>query len=743
MSVFDFWKKIREFEPQPKGAKLSFRLGFVLIFAATLAAYAPVLRGGLVWNDSDYVTKRELRSVSGLERIWFEVGATEQYYPVLHNAFWLEHRIWGDTPWCYHLLNVLLHATSACLLVLILRRLQVPATWLAGLLFALHPVCVESVAWISEEKNTLSTVFYLLAALVYLRWKEGGHAVTSRSAPHLYLLAFGCFILALLSKSVTATLPAALLVILWWRQGRLFWKRDIVPLIPWFVLGAAVGLFTGWVERTYIIGGGSAEFALNPVSRCLVAGRAIWFYLGKLLWPHPLIFFYPRWRIDPAAPWQYLYPLAALGVLAGLWLIRKRGRTPLAVALLFIGSLFPTLGFLNVYAFRFSFVADHFEYLACLAPMSAAAVLCSRLAQTARILISSLLLGVLALLTFAQGFKYHDLDTLYCATLADNPDSWIAHNNLGNSLLAQHRFEEAIAHYRAALAVRSDLAETENNLGAALYDLGRPEEAAAHYQTALRIKPDYPEAEYNIGNLMRDAGRREEAAEHYQAALRMGPKFSAAEFSFGQLLQGEGRLQDAIAHYQAALVIEPDYPEAENNLALALADLGRPQEAIAHYERALRIRPDYAAADYNLGLALRATGRTLAAVARLAEAERLQPDYADAWNVSGICLSELGRPQEAIACYEQAVRIRPDYAGALNNLGGMLLSLGRTEEAIARLEQSLRLEAGNPDAHYNLGMALQAVGREDEAIAQFREVLRLRPDYAPALLKLETLFRPR
>ena len=222
------------------------------ILLMVVVAYLPAIRGGFIWDDDAHVTKPELQSLHGLWRIWSEVGATQQYYPVLHSAFWLEHRVWGDTAAGYHLLNVLLHATAACLFVAVLRRLAVPGAWLAGMIFALHPVCVESVAWISEQKNTLSAVFYLAGALAYLRWKDSADGPSSRGESRRwsawsgqYWLATGLFVLALLTKSVTATLPAALLVMFWWRRGRLSWRDDVVPLLPWFVMGVTAGLFHG------------------------------------------------------------------------------------------------------------------------------------------------------------------------------------------------------------------------------------------------------------------------------------------------------------------------------------------------------------------------------------------------------------------------------------------------------------------------------------------------------------------
>ena len=330
----------------------------VLIVCCTFLAYLPALSGGLLWDDAAHVTRPELRSLHGLWRIWSDLGATQQYYPLLHSAFWVEYKLWGDATLGYHLLNLLLHAAAAILVMLIMRRLGLPGAWLAALIFALHPVCVESVAWIAEQKNTLSTVFYLSAALLYLHFDQ-----TRRRSQ--YFLALALFVMALLSKTVTDTLPAALLVVFWWRRGRIGWKRDVLPLLPWFALGAAAGIFTAWVERT-LVGAEGPDFALTLVERFLVAGRAIWFYVGKLVWPANLMFFYPRWRVDSTEWWQYLFPLAALAALAGLCLLARKRRGPLAGALIFAGTLFPALGFFNVYPFVYSYVADHFQYVASL-----------------------------------------------------------------------------------------------------------------------------------------------------------------------------------------------------------------------------------------------------------------------------------------------------------------------------------------------------------------------------------------
>jgi hypothetical protein len=339
----------------------------VLLAVLAFAAYQPAWHGGFLWDDDAHVTRPELQSAHGLWRIWFDLESTQQYYPLTHTVFWVEQQFFGYAPLGYHLVNIGLHALNACLLLLLLRWLAVPGAFLAAVLFALHPVMVESVAWITELKNTLSGAFYLGAALCYLRFD-----VTRRRSS--YGAALTLFVLALLSKTVTATLPCALLVVLWWRRGRLVWRQDWVPLLPFLVLGVAAGSLTAWVERS-LIGAEGAEFNLTLAERCLVAGHAFWFYLGKLVWPENLIFIYPRWELHPEEWWSYVYPAGALLMLAGAWGLRRRWRAPLAGLLYFSGTLVPVLGFFNVYPFRFSFVADHFQCLASLGllvPVSAA-----------------------------------------------------------------------------------------------------------------------------------------------------------------------------------------------------------------------------------------------------------------------------------------------------------------------------------------------------------------------------------
>ena len=595
----------------------------LLVFAVALLAYIPALSSGLIWDDPGHITRPDLRSLAGLGRIWFEIGATQQYYPILHSAFWLEYHLWGDATLGYHLLNVLLHATSACLFARLLQRLAVPGAWLAALLFALHPVCVESVAWITEQKNTLSVLFYLLSALAYLRFGN------SRRPAH-YAVATALFVLALLSKTVTATLPAALLVVIWWKQSRLDWRRDILPLLPWFALGALSGLGTAHFERELIGAQGSA-FALAFDERLLLAGRVVWFYLGKLLWPAELIFIYPHWTVDASQWWQWLFLAAGLALLAALlWLaLVRRRRSPLATALLFGGTLFPVLGFFNVYPFVFSYVADHFQYLASLAVFALAgaglSALAARLPRRAALGGAALLLGTLGTLTCLQSRMYRDLTTLYQTTLAQNPACWMAHQNLAIVLAEAGQVDAAIAHLRTALAIKPDNAAAENNLGDNLASLGRLDEALPHLQRAVELQPIYAVGHCNLATTLARLRRFEDAFPHFATAARLDPRYPQAEQNWGIALMESGQPAQALDHLQRAVQIAPGWVEGRIYYGRALASRNRMQEAADQFRAAVEAAPSSGEANYLLGMALRSLGRAAEAEAYLEAAQQCDP----------------------------------------------------------------------------------------------------------------------
>lgn len=602
------------------------------VVAATFLVYSPAWNGAMLWDDDGHITRRDLRSTEGLGRIWFEPGATQQYYPMVHSAFWASHRLWGDRMLGYHLLNIALHALSALLLFLILQRLAIPGALLAVVIFALHPVHVESVAWVTELKNVLSGAFYLAAALAYLAYTGISADGSSHARRFRYLLALFLFILAVLTKSVTVTLPAALLVVCWWQRGRIRWREDVRPLIPFLVIGLVAGLTTVWVERTFI-GAQGADFDLTLVQRLLLAGRVVWFHLSKLLWPVNLTFIYPRWTIDPASSVQWLYPVALAAAAAAGWRIRQRSRSPLAALLFFVVTLFPALGFFNVYPFRFSYVADHFQYLASIGPivlLSVGIAVVVRRATTRRLAhggAAVLIAAGLGSLTYAQARHYASAEALYGATIERNPSAWLARNNLAAILLAgdppAERVREAMVHLEQAIRLKPDYAEAHFNLGTAFEREQRLNDAAERYQLVLRLQPGERRALERLAVLRHDrasqllqqglglenAGRTQEAERAYREAAALDPGRAIVRRSFGRTLHRLGEREAAVTEYRASLDLDPSSSETHNDLGVVLAELGRMEEAAQAFEFAVRLDPSDEGARDNLARARGALGR--------------------------------------------------------------------------------------------------------------------------------------
>ena len=687
--------------PQARGGRLA---GIAPIVMATFAAYAPIFRAGFVWNDADYVTKPALRSLSGLGRIWCELGATEQYYPVLHSAFWFEHLLWGDAPLGYHLVNLALHVLSATLLLFLLRRLSIAGAEIAALVFALHPVCVESVAWISEQKNTLSTALYLLAAIAFLRFLDRRTSVR-------YALASLIFVLAVLSKTVTATLPAALLVVAWWRTGKLSWRRDVAPLAPWLVFGAAAGLISGWIER-HVGGAEGSAFALTGIERLLLAGRAVWFYAAKLLWPANLVFIYPRWTIasSSAAAWAYL--IALLLAFAGLVALCRWSRAPLASALLFVGTLFPTLGFFNVYGFVYSYVADHWQYLASLAVI---VPLCAGVSQvlgilplSARRCAGAVILGILAILTWIQAGTYRDMETFYRTTIARNPEAWMAHNNLGLLLQAEGHGAEAISQFETALRCDGNVAEIHNNLGVSLAAAGRFEEAAQEYGAALKIRPSYYEAWNNLGVLLNRSQHLQEAMTAFDSALRLRPDYAPAHYNRGVALLNLDQPAGAIQDLEQALGAGQHAGETHLYLGEALARSKRDKEASSHFAAAARLLdPGDGASWFDLGNALIRQGQFAAATSAFTAGEKAEPKNPDVIFALGNAYSAQEQYPAAIAAYRRALEFAPHSANIHNNLGNALILSGATGAAVAEFREALRARPGNSSIQESLQRATE------------------------------------
>jgi len=644
-----------------------------VIVLLTLLAYSAVWSAGFIWDDDKYVFQNStLHDLHGLSRIWFEVGAVPQYYPLVHTTFWLEYHLWGLHPAGYHIDNVLLHALGAVLLGLLLRELRLPGAWLVAGLFALHPINVESVAWITERKNVLCGVFYFAAALAWFRFKPVTDAVTGPR--RWYYLSLLFFVLALFSKTVACSLPVALLLVIWWKRGKIE-AREFWPLVPFFAVGFALGMLTSWMEK-HQVGAEGIDWNLTPGQRCLIAGRALWFYAGKLAWPVNFTFIYPRWNVATAVLWQWLFPLAAVAMAGALWIYRNRvGRGPLAALLFFAVTLFPALGFVNVYPMLFSFVADHFQYLSGIGLLILFAAAVDRFAKRWERTLLFLLPVVLVFLTWRQTLAYHDIDTLWRDTLRKNPGCWLAEYDLGADLVQRGNLAEAGEHLNRALQLEPQQPLIHYNLGLLLTRQGRYEEAVGEYQTALKINPDSAQVHNGLGNALARLNRLDEAAEQFQIAIKLDPQFIEARNNLGLAMIQQNQLDEGIALLQRAVQQQPDDALAHFSLGQAFAAKNDFTQAVAEYELALQYQPDFGDAHNELGVALARLNRFSEAAEHFRLALREQPALPDLHFNLASALNAAGDKQGALAEYAEVLKLNPnDQAAAeeLQKLGGQM-----------------------------------------------------------------------
>jgi protein O-mannosyl-transferase len=573
--------------------KRDYLLLALLLAVTTILAYQPAWHGGFIWDDDAYITNNELLTApDGLRRIWFSLDSPSQYFPLVYTMFRFERAWWGLSPTGYHFVNILLHIANALILWSLLARLRVPGAWLAGAIFALHPVQVESVAWITERKNVLMGLFFLLTIRAWVEFVDK----QTKHRWFFYVLALLLYALALFSKTTACTLPAALLLILW-LQGRRINQRQLVQLVPFVVLALGMGLLTVWWER-YHQGTRGPLFAISPPERLLIASRAIWFYLGKLFWPSNLTFIYPRWIVSPTHLLEYAW-LAALGGLCAVIFFARRyvGRSLEVAALFFVATLSPVLGFIMLYTFRYTFVADHYQYLASIGPIALASAGITTLAASFKVSrhfifgAAVCIVAALAVFTWRQSTMYADIEALWRTTIARNPGCWMAHNNLGIVLSQKGEIDEAIAHYRKTLEMSPDFADADYNLGNALLQKGEIDAAILHCQRAVTIQPNDPEAQVALGNALFQKGLIDESIVHYQKALAIRPYYVTAHYNLSSAFLKKGEIDKAILHCQAVLSIQPEHADAHTILASAFLQKGEIGNAIEQYKKTLEIAP--------------------------------------------------------------------------------------------------------------------------------------------------------
>lgn len=704
----------------------------LLLIAFVFIAYAQVFRAGFIWDDESHLTQNpSVVGPLGLKEVWTTARAV--YYPLVLTTFWVMHKFFGLNPLPYHVLNISFHAASAVLLWYILRILRVHGAWLGAALWALHPVMVQSVAWITELKNTQSCLFYLLSILFFLNWKNQAAAISNaigegfgrRSV--IFALSLLFFLLATLSKPSVVMLPVVLVLCVWW-MGERIRLRDTLAFAPFALISLVASAWTIWEQKFHARAVGPDWTQTFP-ERLIIAGKAVWFYVGKLIWPHPLIFIYPRWNISSSTAVAYLPLLAVIAGLIALWFIRTTwARALFFAAAYYVISLFPVLGFFSVYFFRYSFVSDHFQYLASMGPLALAgagiASLVGRFSEAPdppvfqpdnvprsintiagsrwRLILTGALCAILLVslgsLTWRQTTDYHDLFTLYGATLRKNPDCWMAQYNLGIVFSEQGEPDQAIEHYRQAVALRPNYAEAHYNLARLLVNVGQVNDAVAHYEKAVAINPADAEAQNNLAVTLFGMGRVDDAIVHYGKALEIRPDYAEASCNLANALIAKGDLDGAIARFRACLAAIPYQEDAQYNLAGALLRKGRTDEAIIEYQKVLAMHPESADAHANLGSALLARKRIQDAMAEYTKALQISPENLPAlsnlaWLLATSADPSLRNGSEAVQVAERAesVSSRSDkHPTILRILAAAYAEAGRFGEAKETAQQALQ-----------------------------------------------------
>ena len=732
----------------------------VALVLLVVVSYLPaMLWGGFVWDDDLCIKVDPVREVSGLWKIWFSPGVIEyesHYWPLVYTTFWLEHKLWGFAPAGYHVVNVLLHLGNTLLVWHLLRRLAVPGAWMVAAVFAVHPLHVESVAWIIERKDVLSGLFYLGALLAWMNFVE-------QRRPRWYAWSLGLYAAGLLSKSIVVTLPAAFLIWHWWKRGRVT-STDLLRLVPFFLVGLVitVGDLSFYQSRT------TASLDYSLTERTLIASRVLWFYAGKLLWPSELAVIYSRWDIRLADPLAWGYLIAAVALMVALWHLRQRvGRGPLAGVLFFAVTLSPVLGFVEHGYMDYAFVADRFQYLAGIGVMAvvigAAARGAGRLPdlwQKAAPGVAALVLAVLGMQTWRQASIYESDEIFNRHVIALNPQARNAHGHLGQALYKQGRYEEALDAHRVAAAQRPNYGKVHSNLGTTLNELERYDEAETHLRRAIELDPEKKYRYHYLGDALYGQGRYEDAVDAYLIAVEHSnnaPALSNLGAAFNRL----ERYDEAETHLRRAIELDSRTMQVHRRLGNALYKQGRYPEAVDAYLIAVEQRPGDAAAYSNLGAALNKLKRYGEAETHLRRAIELDSTTMHGHRHLGNALYEQGRYAEAVDAYRLAVEQHPDDPTALSNLGAALAldKLKRYDEAETHLRRAIELNPGytlhflaalraeqqrydemleflqwlididpdDPEAHLNMGLALSHLGRSDEALRSFDRALFLDP----------------
>jgi tetratricopeptide (TPR) repeat protein len=710
----------------------------LVIFAATVWLYWPCVHGEFLdTDDKEYLRQSERWNGLTWNAVTWAFRSTDPYYhPLPRLLHVLDYQLWGKNAAGHHATNIILHALNAALVFGFLWTFLgavslTPGERLAmafgtAVVFAIHPLQTESVAWMSGRTQLLCATFGIGCVWAYV---AGGRR----------WVVWGLFVLALVCKPTAVSLPFAMLAMDYFplrRYEQSGWGRLLWEKAPMLALAVVAGVVTTITEA------GLAPWQIAPLSdRVLMTFQSLVFYPWRLVCPIHLSPFYPLHVRPSLGEWKVIVSVFNVGVITALAVWSRRRLPALATAWgAYVAFVLPVSGLtqgLGAVAPRHAYVA----MMPLLLLASGAGVWVwrrskSKAAQVALMGLVACELCVFGVRTRDLIPEWHSEETLRRAVLRWFPDSEFDNRMLALALLEEGQANAALPYARRAVEIAPEQSYAHMTLGSVLGRLGRSVEAMAQQEQAFRMNPNPVEAHYNFGAALLELGKAPEAVEQYEQALRLKPDDAEAHFNLGTALMEAGKIQDAIVHFEEALRIKPDYVGAHLNLGAALERLGEPADAIQHFEKALRLRPDDAQAHVYLGSALAQVGKLNEANVQYEQALQINPNFAEAHNNLGLDLARTGKIQEAIVHFEEALRINPEYADAHKNLATALVETGKIQDAISHYEQALRINPDDAVAHFNLGTALMEAGKIQDAIAYFDQALRIKPDYVGAHLNL-------
>jgi tetratricopeptide (TPR) repeat protein len=703
-----------------------------VILLATLAAYIPAMTGGYTWDDGILLTDNPvMKAPDGLRRIWCTTESWE-YLPATFSMHWIEWRLLGPGAGGHHVVNILLHALSALILWRVLLRLGVPGAWLAGLLFAVHPVAAGSTAWIAERKNVLCMVFYLLAIQAYLIFDERGRW-------RWYLLSVALFLLALLSKTSVVMLPFVLFLCIWWKRGAID-RKDIYRSVPFFALSLVLGLVTVWFQWQHAISGEVVR-PEGMASRAAAAGWIVWFYFYKLLLPVALCAIYPRWTVDGSSPVAFIPLLLLAAGLFVLWRNRQDwGRSPLFAFGYFLIVILPVLGFADMSYMRLSFVADHLQYPAMVGVIALAAALLARACEIkgwrggAAVTLAVLCTLALGALTWQRAWTYADDQRLWEDNLRHNPAGAPVWTNLGSALLDRGDFQKAIEHFTRAIALRPDYVEAYVNRCVAYDRSGQYDLALPDAERAVTLKPGNAQAYNNRGTAYARMGRFTEAIRDYDKALALKPDYAGAWRNRGVAFMNSntGRLAEALRDFDTAIALDPDSAEAYNHRGAAYAKCDRMPEAMRDFARAIELSPDHVPTYNNRAAVYANSNRLHEAIRDFDKVATLKPSDPEAFYNRGLACWLAGRMEDGLRDMDKAIALKPDHALALYKRAQVHVAAGRVDDALRDYDKAIALMPDNVEARCNRALTLVTAKRLDDAVTDYDKAITLNPACAQA-----------